>query len=64
MREKFQDTEPMDLNASDAIIRETTFPKKISLFRKAAISLNNKDMPASHAKLLMDSFLSQAPPIE
>lgn len=50
MKEKFQDTEPMDLNASDAIIRKTTFPKKISFFRKAAINPNNKDMPASHAK--------------
>jgi hypothetical protein len=56
MREKFQDTESMDLNASDAIIRETTFLKKTSFFRKAAINPNNKDMPVSHAKCCWIAF--------
>lgn len=59
MRKKSQDIEPTDLDTNDAIARETAFPKEISFFRKAA----NKDIPVSHAKVLLDNFLSQAPPI-
>jgi len=50
MREKSQDTQPTDLDANDVIVRETTFPKEISFFRKVAIGPNNKDIPVSHAK--------------
>lgn len=32
MSEKSQDAKPMDLDESDAILRETTFPKEISFF--------------------------------
>lgn len=52
----------MDLNASDVILRETTFWREISLFRKAAIGPNDKGIPASRLKVLMNSFLSQTSP--
>ena len=46
----------MDLNAIDVILRETIFLKEISLFRKAAIGPNDKDIPVSRLKVLMNSF--------
>ena len=49
MKEKSQDAKPMDLDANDAILRETTFPKEISFFQKAAIGANDKDIPVFHA---------------
>lgn len=46
----------MDLNAIDVILRETTYLKEISFFRKAAIGPNDKDIPVSRLKVLMNSF--------
>lgn len=46
----------MDLNAIDVILRETTYLKEISFFRKAAIGPNDKDIPVSRLKVLMNNF--------